>query len=284
MGVGSWLVPVLARVVCSIVQARGRAVRPEGRAALQLLAETVIRARSRVVVSEQVRVLAGFDRQIRADENCVAGFLSGERRQVLAVVNHFADCPLGVVGNAIMVAYGLRTTFGVEPTIIFGMGASVVTLLRERASRVTDIVMVGGPRIRVGKLNLLDMRRSTSQEVLAQLLNGRSVTIYPERTNSRELLRGDFRAGRIILHAVEEGIDVVPVGVHYSDGAFHMGIGRLLDRSHILGFGASTNRGLAGQDIVDYAMREIAGQLPHRLAGAYAYARPLLPTESPAID
>ncbi len=256
--------------MCAIVQARGRAVRPEGRAALQLLAETVIRARPRLLVSEQIGVLAGFECRVSADEDLVGDLFAAKPRQMLAAVNHFADCPLGVVGNAILVAYGLRKTFGVEPTIIFGLGASVVTLLRDRASRVTDIVMVGGLRLRIGKHNLLDLRRSTSSEVLTRLREGKSVSIYPEKTNSRELLRGDFRAGRVILHACEEGFDIVPIGIHFSNGVFHMNVGRALERRPVLDSGADADKARAGQNVVDYVMQEIAMRLPKELRGHYA--------------
>lgn len=274
MGLRSALIRLSARAVVAIVQARGRAIRPEGQAALLALAEAVIRARDRLLVSEQIGILAGFDREVLVDDGVASAFGLAAPRQILAVVNHFADCPVGVVSNAVFTAHGLKKTFGVEPTVIFGMGASVVTLLRERVSRVTDIVMVGGLRIKIGQFTLLDMRNSSSAEILGRLRGGESVIIYPEKTNSSALLRGDFRSGRIILHCAELGVPIVPVAIHFSNGVFRMGIGQFLDQRRVLAKGAShSDKQLSGQAVVDYAMDAIARQLPEALRGAYGTQR-----------
>lgn len=237
-------------MACPIIQiGKNRRLNPEGQEALRQFAMDILRGRE-FSLSEKIGILKGFnvyplgfeDLQVKLPE-----------RQFVAVVNHFAECPLGIVGNAVVLSHAFREKLNVEPFIVFGSGKSIVSLFRERAEKTTNVVLVGG-------------NGGGSKIIKQQLEKGHSLILYPEGKNSHRLKRGDFRAGRLMVLAADMDIPVLAVGTYFENNTFYTRAGRILDKQEIIRLGNFTGgreeKREAGQQVVDYGMHEIAATLP----------------------
>lgn len=215
-------------------------------------------------LSTQIGLLDGFRHNAMGIEELGKKLKQQNQRTYLAIINHYSECPLGIVGNAILTAYYLRTGLdlcsgGVEPWVVQGSGLALVALLRSRVGKVTNVLLAGS---------------SGGGDAIGHLWrNGKPVILYPEGKNShqgKKMIQGDFRAGRVMLRAVNLGIPIITAGIYFKNQSFALVAGDVLNPNAILELNSlSPVKKITGQEIVDYGMRSVARCLPENIRGYY---------------
>lgn len=245
---------IAEHVVCSLVQTgKYHKTSHEASPFLHELVKNVI-YRRHFLTSGQMNILKGFSTCNEGLEEL--GSKVGEQ-QFVCLLNHFSACPLGIVGNAIYSVHCLKEATSIEPYIIEGVGYSVISLLRERIRKSTNIILVDG-KIR------------GSKEITRALGDGKSIVFYPEGTNSFQLKQGSFKAGRVIFHIAEQGIPIFNAGIYFQNRTFFFQAGEILNTEKIIELGnSSRDKKVSGQAVADLAMRGIARLLPKDLHGFY---------------
>ncbi|MBI2613473.1 MAG: hypothetical protein HYW62_01775 [Candidatus Levybacteria bacterium] len=104
--------------------------------------------------------------------------------------------------------------------------------------------------------------------ILKAFSDQESVGLYPEGEEHRELIRGDPKAGGIILFAARKNIPIISTSAWFGENTCYLSF-TLLDNEFIEALGTSPGRENNKQDIVDYAMAEIAQNMPRELRGYY---------------
>lgn len=95
------------------------------------------------------------------------------------------------------------------------------------------------------------------------------VGLFPEADVSKELIRGDSKAGGIILYAASKNIPIISTAAWFGKNTCHLSF-TLLDNEFIKSLASkSSDRGKRKQEIVDYAMAVIAQNMPRWLRGDY---------------
>lgn len=218
-------------------------------------------AGKKFTVSDQIGIFHGFDRNYQGLAELAQSFQDNGYKRSLFLTNHFTDCPLKIVGNAMVAVHALHENLGIEPKIVFGLSLSPLALLRGRINQTTNIVLTGG-------------RGGRSKEIIGLLDKGESVLIYPEGTNSTYLKKGDFRSGIIAYRAALSGVPVAGVSIYFEKNEFFVS-GQILEKEKLIELGATFGKSkaekrTAGQRAVDYALGEIASLLPEKLQGFYS--------------
>lgn len=255
---------LVAHAACLFVQlGENHRLNHEGRRALHRLAADLIKGRN-FPVSSRIDVLGGFGVECLGFEKLQAEM---QKLQIIACANHY-DGPGKVVGNAIALSYAIRNGLGIEPEIVFGTGFSPVSLFRGRAKISTNVLLVGG--------------REKGSVIIKQALDeGKSLILYPERTKSTTLKKGNYKSGRVITGAARRGISVLPIGIFFDSTtrSFVVQAGCFLNNEKIqkLGYCDRDKTGVerdeekrrSGQDVADYVMSGVALTLPEKLHGYY---------------
>lgn len=247
----------MENLACALVQfGPGHKLNKEGREPLHRLVRDILAGRE-VVVSSQRDVLSGFDIRSFGLESLAEEIKSP---RVMFLANHYARCPLGVRGNAIVIIHELKRLLDVEAHPVLGNGLSIVSTLGEMISESTGVVLVGG-------------KHGSSRVIFKALDESKALVFYPEGKDRDGLSQGSFKAGRVIKRAAEMGTSLVTLGIFFQDRTFDLRTGGILDNQEIARLGEGGNqeeeKQLAGQRVVDYVMCNIAGQLPEKLRGYY---------------
>ena len=127
-------------------------------------------------------------------------------------------------------------------------------------------------------VNAIPIREGTGiagiREILKAFQNQDSVGLYPEGDGRKELIRGNRKAGGIILFAARQNVPIVSTSAWFEKATYtcHLNF-TLLNSELIKSMGGSSNKEQAKQEIVDYAMAEIAKNMPRELRGYYQNAQ-----------
>lgn len=123
-------------------------------------------------------------------------------------------------------------------------------------------------------VNAIPVREGTGiagiREILKAFQSQDSVGLYPEGDGRKELIRGNSKAGGIMLFAARQNVPIVSISAWFEKAKYtcHLNF-TLLDSELIKSMGGSSNKEQAKQEIVDYAMAEIAKNMPRELRGYY---------------
>lgn len=104
--------------------------------------------------------------------------------------------------------------------------------------------------------------------ILKAFSDQESVGLYPEGQISEQLIKGDPKAGGIILFAASKNIPIISAAAWFEENTCHLSF-TLLNNEFIKTMGTSPDKEKKKQQIVDYAMAEIAKNMPGEFRGYY---------------
>ncbi|MBI2049706.1 hypothetical protein HYT32_02270 [Candidatus Roizmanbacteria bacterium] len=219
--------------------------------------KNTIKKRENVNLSDYIEVLNGF--HLSLDGLNPLEDLKG--KGALYLGNHTAEGPIRN-GNwkLFAISYYVKKITGKEIRWTYGQDKSTAQeLYRKPVTESINAISVGE---RDGSQGVRD--------ILKAFQNQDSVGLFPEGKSNKELIRGDPRAGGIVLHAAKKNIPIATIAAWFGENTCHLSF-TLIDNDsiRIMGSGLS-NKDESKQEIVDYVMRQIAQNLPPRLRGYYS--------------
>lgn len=208
-------------------------------------------------LSEYIGVLYGFN--LSVDGLDLLESLKGE--SVLFLENHTADGPIRN-GNWKLFAtsYAVKVKTGKEIRWTYGKDRSTIQeFLRKPLTESINAIPI---RERDGTQGVRD--------IIEAFHNQDSIGLYPEGNSHKKLIRGDLRAGGIILHVAKKNIPIIATAAWFGENACHLSFVPI-DNDVIKNIGKqSSDKNQSKQGIVDYAMRQIARNLPKDKRGFYS--------------
>lgn len=121
-------------------------------------------------------------------------------------------------------------------------------------------------------LETIAVREGNGAEGIRSILNAfnqqESVGLFPEGDGNKTLLKGDPKAGGIILLAARRSIPIIVISGWVQENICHVNF-LPLDQITVLELGSNKDKPAGKQNIVDYAMTQIAQRLPLHLRGYY---------------
>lgn len=212
-----------------------------------------IKGGEKVIISDLMNLLTGYTLHAFGLEQ----FEELKDRAFILVVNHFHGGPIRGFWQVVAINHLVREKTGQEPHWVQGSGSQIVAPIHEMVATSTNNIAVGG-----GAAGVREIERTLHNKMV--------VAIHPEGEPSVKLRRGDYRTGRILLHAAKRNIPILCTAVWSQNNDLFVNMSQILHGEAICKLVNSADDVRAsGQLVVDHVMGILAQRLPPPLRGHY---------------
>lgn len=237
------------------IHSLGQGLKPEGKPRYDDFFNSLKKG-EQISLSDYIDMFIGFDFEsgIKGLENLVS--LKGE--PMLLAANHTNNGPIRGGWQYVLISYYLKQTTGKEIRPLHGFDPTTTQdLFRERLYKSINSIPVR------------DSDRRSASLLRQAITNRDSMLLYPEGDGSRNLRRGLPNAGRLIQICASRDMNVVSCSAGFRSDTFFLTFDTLDSKDIERSAEEGNDRYAKGQDIVDYAMQNIAKHLPENRRGYY---------------